>query len=377
MDIPRSTPPLIAAVGLRYELFYAVYRSFDAGRPDWLPAPSVRVADRFAALGAWPYAWIGIADTIAGIEPEAGFEALDAALGATDAAEFARRWLTSHLHDRAVAEALVAGTCSLVEVVPRLPARKREWLAHVGLYPMRGTSPGPALLQRMIDDPLAVQSAVRALLADFWADGFRAFWQALQPAAEARRRQIDELLATETAGTVFERLGLRAEYDGEARELRAVRGGYRIGFDDIRAIYVLPSAVNEGRFWTVESEGGPGPRRVWFPCYDAGLGPEIGPPVVAAEPEPDLDLVFRALGDGTRWAMLGLLADRPMTPSELAEGLGIARSTVSHHLFLLREAGLIAATGGGRAPLALSRRAFARLSARSLERFFAGEEDDP
>lgn len=377
MDDLRSTPPLIAAVGLRYELFYAVYRSFEAARPDWLPGPSARVADRFSALGGWPHAWIGIADTVAGIEPEAEFEAIDAALAATDPPEFARRWLTSHLHDRAVADALVAGACPLAEVVTRLPARKREWLAHVGLYPMRRAAPGPALLQRLIDDPAAIRAAARALLADFWTDGFRAFWQALQPAAEARRRQIDELLAIDTPGAVFERLGLRAEYDDEARELRAVRGGYRIGFDDIRAIYVLPSAVNQGRFWTVESAGGPGPRRVWFPCYDAGLGPEVGPPAATGAPEPDLDLVFRALGDGTRWAMLGLLAERPMTPSELADNLGIARSTVSHHLFLLREAGLIAPNAGGRAPLVLSRQAFARLSARSLAQFFPDGGDMP
>ena len=365
-----SNPPIIPAVGIRFELFYGLYRCFEARRPEWLPAPSACVEDGFAGLGRWPYAWIGIADTVAGAEAEAGFEQLEAALGGLDAAEFARRWLTSHLHDREVAAALVARTSTLGEAIARLPAKKREWLAHVGLYPLRREAPGLVLLQRLIDDPTAVQAKVRAILTDFWTGGFRDFWQILRPAAAARCRRLEVLLASAPPAAVFERLGLRAEYDDDARELRAVRGGYRIALDDIQAIYVLPSAVNEGRFWTVECADRPGERRVWFPWYDDSLGPEIGPPVAAAVPEPDLDLVFRALGDGTRWAILSLLAERPMTPSELADVLGIARSTVSHHLFLLREAALVAPTTAGRAPVALSRQAFARLSARTLKRFF-------
>lgn len=366
-------PPIVAAVGIRFELFYGLYRSFEAARPVWLPAPSARVAERFGALGGWPCAWIGVADTVAGAEAEADFGDLDAMLARLSPAEFARRWLTSHLHDPGLAAALVGGSCTLADAIAGLPARKREWLAHVGLYPPRPAAPGPALLQRLIDDPPAVQAAVRAILTDFWSDGFRALWQRLRPAAEDRRRRIEDLLAAETPAAVFERLGLRAEYDGEVRELRAVRGGYRIGFDAVQAIYLLPSAVNEGRFWTVECGDAPGPQRVWFPCYDAGLGAEIGPPVAAGAPEPDLDLVFRALGDATRWAMLGLLAERPMAPSALAEALGIARSTVSHHLFLLREAGLLAPAAAGRAPVALARDTFARLSARALARFFPGD----
>lgn len=372
----NDPPAIVAAVGIRFELFYGLYRSFEAQRPGWLPAPSARVADRFTALGGWPYAWIGVADTVAGAEAEAEFESLDALLAGLAPAEFARRWLTCHLHDPAVAAVLVGGTCTLAEAIARLPARKREWLAHVGLYPLRRGAPGPALLQRLVDDPAAVQVAVREILAEFWTGSFRDLWQRLRPAAEGRRLRIEALLAAETPSAVFERLGLRAEYDGEARELRAVRGGYRIGFDAVQAIYLLPSAVNAGRFWTVECGDAPGRQRVWFPCYDDTLGPELGPPAAVDTAEPDLDLVFRALGDGTRWAMLGLLAERPMAPSELADALGIARSTVSHHLFLLREAGLIAPTAAGRAPVALTRQAFARLSARTLARFFPGDGDN-
>lgn len=369
----KPHPPIIVAAGIRFELYYALYRSFEAAPPDWLPAPSMRVADRFAELGGWPFAWIGIADTVAGAEAEAGFTELDCRLSAQPPGMFATRWLTSHLHDPATAAALVDRRCTLAEAINALPARKREWLAHVGLYPVRAAAPGPALLQRLLDDPAGVQAAVRTILADFWTDTFEALWQRLGPAVEDRRRRLEALLAETAPATLFEQLGLRAEYDGEARELRALRGGYRIGFDAVRAIYILPSAANAGRFWTVECGDAPGPQRVWFPWHDPALGAEIGPAMAAGAPEPDLDLVFRALGDPTRWAMLDLLAGRPMAPSELADALGIARSTVSHHLFLLREAGLLMPAAGGRTPLALSRLAFARLSARTLRRFFPGE----
>jgi predicted transcriptional regulator len=47
------------------------------------------------------------------------------------------------------------------------------------------------------------------------------------------------------------------------------------------------------------------------------------------------------LADVTRRRIIGRLAAHPYRPSVLANELGLARSTVSHHLRLLHEAGLI------------------------------------
>ena len=47
------------------------------------------------------------------------------------------------------------------------------------------------------------------------------------------------------------------------------------------------------------------------------------------------------LADVTRRRIIGRLAAHPYRPSVLASELGLARSTVSHHLRLLHEAGLI------------------------------------
>lgn len=54
-----------------------------------------------------------------------------------------------------------------------------------------------------------------------------------------------------------------------------------------------------------------------------------------------LDDVFFALGDATRRAILARLADGEATVSELAEPFGLAQPTISKHLRVLEDAGLI------------------------------------
>jgi DNA-binding transcriptional ArsR family regulator len=57
-------------------------------------------------------------------------------------------------------------------------------------------------------------------------------------------------------------------------------------------------------------------------------------------------VVFEALADPTRRAVLRTLArSGPATLAELSAGLPISRQAVSKHLALLREAGLIEASG--------------------------------
>ena len=54
-----------------------------------------------------------------------------------------------------------------------------------------------------------------------------------------------------------------------------------------------------------------------------------------------LDAVFAALADPTRRAMLARLAEGEATVSELAEPFGLAQPTISKHLRVLENAGLI------------------------------------
>lgn len=67
-----------------------------------------------------------------------------------------------------------------------------------------------------------------------------------------------------------------------------------------------------------------------------------------AKHEPDLSLLFHALADPTRRAMLTRLAEAPARVTELAEPTGLKLPTVMRHLSVLEEAGLITTSKDGR-----------------------------
>jgi DNA-binding transcriptional ArsR family regulator len=54
-----------------------------------------------------------------------------------------------------------------------------------------------------------------------------------------------------------------------------------------------------------------------------------------------LDQVFAALADPTRRAILARLADGEATVNELVEPFGLAQPTISRHLKVLEQAGLV------------------------------------
>ncbi len=56
----------------------------------------------------------------------------------------------------------------------------------------------------------------------------------------------------------------------------------------------------------------------------------------------ELDLALRALADGNRRAILRVIRTAPKPVGEIAEELGLSQQTASHHLSVLRKAGLAA-----------------------------------
>jgi DNA-binding transcriptional ArsR family regulator len=67
-----------------------------------------------------------------------------------------------------------------------------------------------------------------------------------------------------------------------------------------------------------------------------------------AKYNPDLSLLFHALADPTRRAILTRLAAGPAPVTELAQPTGLRLPTVMRHLAVLEEAGLIATAKDGR-----------------------------
>lgn len=61
-----------------------------------------------------------------------------------------------------------------------------------------------------------------------------------------------------------------------------------------------------------------------------------------------LDLTLRALGDPTRREILRVLRQGDLTAGEIASRFPMTAASVSHHLSVLREAGLVSVERNGR-----------------------------
>jgi DNA-binding transcriptional ArsR family regulator len=60
-----------------------------------------------------------------------------------------------------------------------------------------------------------------------------------------------------------------------------------------------------------------------------------------------MNLLFKALNDATRRDILELLKDGDKTAGEIAERFYISKPSISHHLDLLKQAGLVEAEKQG------------------------------
>lgn len=67
---------------------------------------------------------------------------------------------------------------------------------------------------------------------------------------------------------------------------------------------------------------------------------------MSAEPAP-LDATLRALADGNRRAILDVVRDSPHAVGEIAAEVEMSQQAVSHHLKVLRGAGLVTETREG------------------------------
>jgi DNA-binding transcriptional ArsR family regulator len=129
------------------------------------------------------------------------------------------------------------------------------------------------------------------------------------------------------------------------------------------SVYVWPNLA-------VFLEDGPWPKSIIYPA------PFLAQPRPARMPPDELVRLLRALGDATRLRMLQLIAQRPRSTQELAPLIGISEATLSRHLRLLTEAGVLARSREGRFVLyRLEADAVARLEP-GLRGFLGRGDDD-
>ena len=60
-----------------------------------------------------------------------------------------------------------------------------------------------------------------------------------------------------------------------------------------------------------------------------------------------MNILFKALNDTTRRSILEMLKEKDMTAGDIADQFNISKPSISHHLELLKQAGLVVAVKEG------------------------------
>lgn len=60
-----------------------------------------------------------------------------------------------------------------------------------------------------------------------------------------------------------------------------------------------------------------------------------------------MNILFKALNDSTRREILELLKKKDLTAGEIADRFSISKPSISHHLHLLKQAGLVESVKDG------------------------------
>ena len=177
-------------------------------------------------------------------------------------------------------------------------------------------------LGRLLDDPEGELRALRRVL--------RAWRERFEP-IEARVARMEE---RDVAGrrADLERLTL-------ADFVERATGGVRwVPDPGTRRLYLSPSYFTRPYNYVF---GGSDWHMFAYPLAESALDGERG-----AVPAASVRL-FKALGDESRLRILHLLASGDLYLTEIAERMGLSKPTVSHHLALLRAAGLVTITQAG------------------------------
>lgn len=177
-------------------------------------------------------------------------------------------------------------------------------------------------LRRVLDFWAAAEATSEAYMSAlevYYELFFAAEEQRIAPSLERAEQQARELIASRDLSSALETLSRGVNLDV---------------FIDRPKLLLVPS------FWTTPivllHRKAPDTRLI---IYGARA---INEPLVPGEIAPDsLVNVLKALADPTRLAILKYLQNEPLLPSQLAARLRLRPATVSHHLKILRLAGLV------------------------------------
>ena len=341
-------------VGPRFEIFYAAHKLFAPPTPSterWRAIARACVGARLEReareIVPDPLIWGVLADSTLATDAIGSFEDLTAAIMRSGADEFRETVLS-------------------------------------GVPDVRASNAREQLTDRLRDAE-DYRRRIVAVLREFWDRCFAADFATLRPELERMGRQMRTTSVSTFSSSLAERLSLPIRVDENAGVVRAVRGTYAIPIGRVGRIVLLPSAFNTNRWWTKRDDGQT-PVDFYFPLSDGTITPNDALRQTNATPVERArsgggraevahvrpEMVFRALGDTTRYAIATILARTPSTPTQLAKQLRVSKPTITHHVHALRDAGLIVeGTDGGK--LGLDRSKLEALSGAAVSALFSGE----
>jgi len=367
-------------VSFRYELFYSLNILLDPQsriHPTWRRSNLRVLGGEFNKLmneigHSWEI-WPVLAATLPGPLSNPKFEEILDGIHALPILRFQEKVIQGLLHSEDATRSLIKGQVSLKEAVSKIPKRKREWISHIGFFPYDLKSPQVIALEKLLSDPNQFREIISRILEIYWKKSFSKTWECLVPQLRRSLQERERLFYSCSFAEFARQALLRIAVDEEKGAISAIRGGYRIRFKDIEECYFLASAFNDRRFWSAFRDDGKN-TTVYFPYFDPSIALDLQvAKQVAKVTDPLLDpaLIFKALGDSTRFAIATLLARSPTSSVELAKILAVSKPTISHHVHLLREAGLIHETYvNGSVELELKRSVLENLSTLTISKLF-------
>ena len=368
-------------ISLRFEIFFALHSLLNREARihlEWRRKTLAQLPQSFhdslLLLGGSAEIWPSIEGALFHSQPFYDIDQIIGQLEDLQTKQFQRDMLLGDIHVEEIVDELVNGTISLSTAMGKVPKVKREWLSFLGLYPYDAASPLVIAVEMLLKDPEHFRKTVISMIDTFWHNSFRQTWTSMQNQIRQSLEEKERLMNSCSFGEFAQSALLRVRVDESEKSIEAIRGGYKLFFDEIEACYFFPSAFNDRRYWsgykTSEKSS-----VVYFPYFDPAIraDTQAAPARVAEVLEPELDpaLIFRALGDSTRYAMVSLLARRAMTSVEISKVLAVSKATISHHIAQMREAGIISEKyESGAVKISLKREVFEKLSSLTLRKLF-------
>ncbi len=356
----------------RFEIFYALRalggqaEATAEWRQETAPLLPANFGKSVEQVAPRPIMWPLLADTLRDAKPDPDFAEIVEAIESLDDSSFQRAILDGVFRGSGTAGALMTGEQSLADAVRAESEGGSGLLALMGLDPFDRSSAEAGAFNRIINDPTEYRADLSQVLEVFWESAFSDNWDLLLPRMQRVVKKMQETLENSSFSTFAREIKLPVTFDDRKKVVTSLRGSTTFSYQALREIHLIPSAFNNARFWGAYADDQADVVRLYFPVFNAGL-------LEADADSADPALGFRALGDTTRYAMAFLLAQSPRTSVELAKAFSVSKATVSHHVHLLRSAGLLLerVTDKG-VVLSLNREVLERISTTAAEEMFAG-----